>query len=136
MAFVQGTPIAGYEGRFQIGGVNLQLNSWKINFTADDLPTRTFESDGWDSGITGFAGAEIDIEGYWDGDQPPHTDPLTFVAGEIITTPIYLYVRKTGSRRYRFNSVRILSVPVQNECENKVMYQVKMKSNGSWTYAT
>lgn len=129
------TPVAGKEGRFQIGGVNLQLNSWKINFTADDLPTRTFESSGYDSGITGFIGAEIDIEGYFDLDQTPHASPPGFRPGAIITGSIYLYVRQTGNRRYRFTSVRVLSVPIQNEVEGKVMYQVKMKSNGSWTYA-
>ena len=129
------TAVAGKEGRFQINGANLHLNSWKINFTADDLPTRTFESFGFDSGITGFVGAEIDIEGYWDLDQNPHRSPPGFIIGATLTGNIYLYIRKTGSRRYRFTSLRILSIPVQNECEGKVMYQVKMKSNGNWTNA-
>lgn len=130
------TPVAGHEGRFTIGGLNLELNSWKINFTGDDLPSRTFESGGYDTGIIGFVGAEIDIEGYWDLDQPPHDDPPAFTPGAILAGPIYLYVRRTGNRRYRFNSVRVLAVPVQNECEGKVMYQCKMKSNGIFTYAS
>lgn len=130
------TAVAGHEGRFTTGGVNLYLNKWSINFTADDITTRTFESSGYDSGIGGFIGAEVSIEGYWDLDQSPHASPPGFRVGLAITGSTYLYVRKTGNRRYVFTSLRVLSVPVQNESEGKCMYSVTMKSNGAWTYAS
>lgn len=129
--------VAGHEGRVQIGNGQvgiINLNKWNINFTADDLPTRTFESLGYDSGISGFLGAEITIEGVVDLNKMPHTSPPGFIVGAIIG-PVFLYVKKTGNRRYRFPLCRILAVPVQNESEGIASYSVKMKSNGPWTYA-
>jgi hypothetical protein len=131
-----GTALAGKNGRISVNGTNIHANKYKLNFTADDLPTRTYESLGKDSGIPGFEGCEISIDGYWDADQNPHSSPPNFRVGQTITGNIYFYVNRTGNRRYRFTSVRVLAVPVQSEAEGLVTLSVTMKSNGDWSYPT
>ena len=129
------TPISGTEGRVEVNGTVLNLSKWSVNPTVAPLPYKHFESSGYDSPIAGFITCEIDVEGDWDADANPHADPPNFKAGQILTN-VYLYVRRTGSRRFAFPSALVVSVPVSNEAEGKVRVSCKLQSRGSFTYPT
>jgi hypothetical protein len=130
-----GIPIAGTEGRFQVNGQNLNLESWDCSLEAADLPTENFESNGFREGIFGFIGGEVSAEGFWDAGLPPHANPPNLQAGTDLTN-VKLFVRKTGNRAYNFPSFRLLSVRTSNRADGRVNISIRGRSNGTLTYAS
>lgn len=131
------TPLAGTNGRVEANGLTIWLDKWSVNPTAADIDATTFESivGGicYDDGITGKVSCDIEFSGYWDADQNPHSNPPGFRAGLIIPN-VYLYVNKSGNRRFAFLYMRVLTVPVQCELNGRVELSVKGKSKGAWSY--
>lgn len=134
-----GTPLSGTEGRVEVNGTVINLRKWSVNPQVNDIVTTNFESTGTDDmtyeeGIsTGVRSCEISFEGFWDSGANPHASPPNFKAGQTIFS-VFLYVRKTGNRRFEFAGMRILSVPVSVEVDGKVELVVNGRSNQEFSY--
>lgn len=130
-------PIAGWEGRVQVDGLTLYLDSWRVNPSVGDVETTNFESvvGGvcYEEGIFGKHTAEVEFSGYWDADQSPHANPPNFTPGVVIAN-LYLYVRKTGNRRFWFPLFRILSVPVQAAAKDNSRVEVSIHGKNQGIY--
>ncbi len=139
------SPIAALEGRIAVGAVILNWEKFDINVQADEIPVRTFENIATVQGVTaafegrlpGFLSLSLDGGGYWDADANPHTNPPLIRAGQYLS-PVYGYVRKTGTRRFTIASLLVLSVKVSADVtgSNKVMVNMSGKSSGIFYYPT
>lgn len=128
-----GTPIAGFNSRVQIGGVNFNVDKWSVTPQIGDIPSTNFESGGYEEGITGNSVAEIEFSGFYDEGNPPFTTG-GLTAG-VKTTELRIYVKKTTNSYFRFPEWRLLSAPTNSDADNKrVEFSIRARSNGIWYY--
>lgn len=128
-----GKPLSGKDGRVTVGGVNLTLEFWEVDPEANPISGFSFESQGWDEGIFGKKSARVRLRGYWDADQNPHGSPPRFLAGEIIDN-VLLYIAKNTQKHFNFPKFRVQRVPVRNEADGRVDYEVEGMNQGPFHY--
>lgn len=132
---VTGQPISGTDGRVQFNGQNMNMNKWTATPTVGDIPTRNFEGGGYDEGITGFIGVEIDIEGFYDRTLGPFA--LLGLKPGVIVAALKVFVSKTYNSFFNFPQFRLLSTPVTNDVDDKyVAVSFKIKSDGPFSWPT
>lgn len=135
-----GTPLAGTNGRVEIGGLAITQAKYSVKPQANWMPSTNFESVGTDGfvyeeGIFGIRKADVSFSGFWDAAQNPHAAPVGLVAGAILSN-VNLYVNKTGNRRFAFASFAVVDVTVDEDVNGMLMISVNGKSNGIIVYPT
>lgn len=66
---------AGKGGRAQVTGINMAMQNWTANVTADELDCSNFEGNGKKSWLIGLQWLDWSIGTLWDSAQVPLTDP-------------------------------------------------------------
>ena len=131
-------PIRGVEGRFQLNGVNVNLDEWEGVIEADDLKEVGFEQLGFEEGETGFQVMTISFNGTYDRAQPP-LDPggPNFRPGNVGGN-CKLYLSQPApigtNKFFSLPSIRILSVTIKQTSTTKGTISGKFKSDGSFIY--
>lgn len=127
-----GQPIAGTDGRFQVGGDNLNLEKFTVTPQATEIPGFNFESGGFDEGIFGKQWIEWEVSGMYDALDPPFNVP-SLKAGAILSN-VKLYISKSTNKFFNMPLARVMSAPVTNEVEGKVTVTIRGKSQGAFFY--
>ena len=129
-------PVAGTDGRIEVGDTKANLNKFVVTQTAADLPTTNFESTQggicYAEGIMGIQECTVMMEGDYDLGMPPWS---LFVVGDFVED-VSLYVSKSSNVSFDFDSLRCLSAPTTNSVDGKVTISVTCKSNGTFDIPT
>lgn len=129
---------SGRHGRFQVGGVNANVEKWNGRASTDRIEATGFEDQ---SAITGrtwqvLTDGSVDkvvaqVEGYVDAAAMPAS--FGFTMGAVLTN-VFLYLHKTGGgglRRIAMANAVVLEVGYSVQVKDKVMFSLSIESTGA-----
>ncbi len=134
-----GTPLAGTNGRIQIGGVALTQAKWSVRPKGNLLPSTNFESVGTDGntyfeGIFGVRECDVTFSGFWDAAANPHTT-FNLVGGATISN-VEIFCNRAGNRRWVFAYFLVIEPSVDDDVNGMLNISVTGKANGQFVYPT
>ena len=126
-----GTPISGTDGRFQINGINLNVEEFEAEETTTDTDTTSFEDAGYETGVTSTRVLEVTGRGYWDAGQNPHSNPPNLVPSQNATS-VVLFVSKSLNYRVTCATMRVLRIKITGRVKGRIDFEFSMKSQGAF----
>ena len=116
---------------------NISAERWSVNVSTEEVPAIGFEdyrnSNIYDDGDFAVMSAAIQISGYWDALNNPHSSPPGIVTGARIGG-VSLYLNRVTALRWTFNAIRIYACQVDTEIKSRVNLAFSAKSGGQFTY--
>lgn len=119
--------IAGKVGYVTIdeeGGTEWAFSKWSYTPRAKILPRNTFVAEGKDVNIAGFIGADVELSGPLDQDNPDF-----FTVGEVYSPR--LGIEEDGPTEFTV-PFRVESIAVTNDAEDGPMWVVRGPSTGAF----
>ena len=134
-----GTPKSGTAGRVQVNAINIALDHWDFEPTADLDDTTTFEDfdsvDGftYQVDVDGVRRGQGTISGYWNSGNSQFAGAGGGLVKGALVTNMFLYVDRVGNRYFNLPKARIISTPVTVDVAGgKIKFSCRFKSFGNW----
>lgn len=136
MPVPSGTPLSGTDGRVNVNGVSLNVDTFTFTANATDVDSTSFEDGGYETGIMTTKAADIEISGYYDASLPPFNAGQGPLAPGSIIGPCLLYVSRTLNKFVNAPLIRVISAPITNKVKDKVTVSFKAKTQGPYFLPT
>ena len=123
--------INGFGGSIVFGtgtlAVDLDVDSWSLNITAEAVSTTNTGDAGWDSNILGAMAFEGTAKAYWDSADIPTTSIKAGDRGDITLN--------VGDSGHDYSGeVQITSVAIENPVKGAVGFSLNFTGSGPLTY--
>lgn len=132
-----GVPIEGRNGRFQVAGVNANVEQFTAELSTDRVDATGFEDQNATTGRTyqnvtdGVDYCRANVKGYVDASAMPSSG-FGFTQGALLTN-VYLYLHKTqasGLRRIAMPVAKVFKVNYSVQVKDKIMYDMDIENVG------
>ncbi len=124
-----GQPLSAKNAKVRIGAFVFFGSNWEVEPETEWPDTSNYESVGFEEQVACFTKCMVTIEGFWDGDQNPHTDPPNFNNGQNISD-VSLFISGLGGPAWSFPILSILSTPTKAPVKGLVTISIRGKANG------
>lgn len=131
--------IEGRNGRFQVNGVNANIEKFQGKIGTDRVDATGFEDQSAITGRTaqvvtdGIDACKVTADGYVDAAAMPAG--FGFTQGAILTN-VFLFLHKTaggGLRRISMPLAKVFEVNYSVQVKDKIMFSLNLESTGPFT---
>lgn len=131
-----GVPIEGRNGRFQVNGVNANVEQFTAELSTDKVDATGFEDQSAVTGRTaqvitdGIDYCKANVKGYVDATAMPPA--FGFSQGTVLVN-VFLYLHKTqasGLRRVAMPFAKVIKITYSVQVKDKIMFDMDIENTG------
>jgi hypothetical protein len=123
---------SGKRGSVSVQGAQMALQEFDAEYHGDDLDTTNFEDQGFDNGLIGIVGCNINFKGNWDSAQKPTGNPPGLYPRDDLTN-VVATPSTIDNTPWNLPLARVLSSKNNTPVRGTVGFETSLKSSGTFT---